>query len=231
MISVVIPTLDAAASLAQTLTALVPAAADGLVREVIISDGGSRDETLAIADAMGCTIIDGESGRGTQLAAGAAPARGPWLLFLHADTVPGPGWEREVEAFIERADKEGRDRAACFSFALDGFGWKARLLEGMVALRCLVFALPYGDQGLLIPLSHYRRLGGYRKVALMEDVDMVRRIGRRHLTILRTRAITSARRYESEGYMRRSLRNLSCLVLYHLGAPPEALARRYYGRK
>lgn len=231
MISVIIPTFDAAHDLPATLCALVPAAADGLVREVIVSDGGSQDETLIIAEAMGCGIVRADKGRGTQLAAGAAQARGPWLLFLHADTLPGPGWEQEVSTFIERADKQGDDRAACFTFALDGFGMKARLLEGMVALRCVVFALAYGDQGLLIRLSHYRRLGGFRQIPLMEDVDLVRRIGRRNLHILRTKAITSARRYENDGYVRRSLRNLSCLALYLLGASPEALTRRYHGQK
>ena len=231
MISVIIPTFNAAQDLPATLCTLVPAAADGLVREVIVSDGGSQDDTLAIADAMGCGIVHSNKGRGTQLAAGAAQARGPWLLFLHADTLPGPGWEQEVSAFIERADKQDDDRAACFTFALDSFGVKARLLEGMVALRCLVFALPYGDQGLLMRLGHYRRLGGFRHIPLMEDVDIVRRIGYRNLQILRTRAITSARRYETDGYVGRSLRNLSCLALYLLGASPEALMRRYQGQK
>lgn len=231
MISVVIPTLDAAGNLAETLSSLVPAAADGLVREVIVSDGGSRDETLAIADAMGCQILVGEAGRGGQLAAGAGRARGPWLLFLHADTVLLEGWEREVSAFIERVDRSEHDLAAAFAFALDSFAWQARLLEKLVALRCFLFALPYGDQGLLIKLNHYRRLGGFSALPLMEDVEFVRRLGRRDLRHLRSKALTSAARYEKDGYFRRSLRNLSCLALYALGAPVRNLARRYQGQE
>ena len=92
MISVIIPTLNAEEHLARTLAALVPGAVEGLVREVIIADGGSRDGTRAIAEATGCEFVSGAAGRGRQLAAGARMARSGWLLFLHADTVPGEGW-------------------------------------------------------------------------------------------------------------------------------------------
>lgn len=230
MISVVIPTLNAADRLAPTLSCLVQAAADGLVRDVIVSDGGSRDDTLLIADAMGCTIVAGPAGRGTQLAAGAAIARGPWLLFLHADTVLIEGWERDVRTFIERAETGRRDLAATFTFALDSFAWQARLMEQIVSLRCLLFALPYGDQGLLIRQAHYRQIGGFRALPLMEDVDIIRRLGRRSLVQLRSKALTSAARYEGDGYFRRSLHNLSCLFLYMLGMPAEKLVRRYENR-
>ena len=230
MISVIIPTLNAAKGLAPTLAALVPAAADGLVREVIISDGGSSDQTLEIADAMGCRIIRGSRGRGQQLIAGALEARGPWLLFLHADTALSSGFEREVSAFMEQVDMSGEEKAAAFAFALDSFAWQARFLEMMVALRCVVFRLPYGDQGLLIRQSHYRRLGGYRPFPLLEDVDLVRRIGARDLKILRASALTSANRFEKDGYFRRSLRNLLLLFQYLRGRSPDAIAASYERR-
>src|SRR5262245_18645941 len=123
MISVIIPTLNAEAGLAPTLAALVPAALDGLVREVIVVDGGSAARTAAIADDAGATFITRSGGRGPQLSAGAAQARFPWLLFLHADTVLDPGWEREAMAFMEAIDT-GRRRptAAAFRFALDDEG-------------------------------------------------------------------------------------------------------------
>lgn len=230
MISVIVPTLNAANGLPATLSALVAAAAEGVVCDVIISDGGSQDQTLTIADAMGCCTVEGPRGRGLQLIAGANLARGPWLLFLHADTVLMPGWEREVIAFIERVEGQGVERAAYFSFALDSFAWQARVLENLVALRTWLFALPYGDQGILIRQSHYQRLGGFKSLPLMEDVDLVRRIGRTSLRGLRSTALTSAKRYEKDGYLSRSLHNLSCLLFYYLGVPADALVARYEKR-
>jgi len=228
MISVVIPTYNAEATLGHALTALVPAVVDGIVQEAILVDGGSTDETCAIADAAGTRLIRTKRGRGTQLRAGAAAARGDWLLFLHADTVLEPGWAEEAEAFMERVAKGRRaPAAAAFRFALDDDGTLPRMLESLVALRCFLFALPYGDQGLLISRRLYGELGGFRPIPLMEDVDLVRRLKRRQLVMLQSRAVTSGIRYRSEGYLARSLRNLSCMVLYFLGVPTRVLARLY----
>jgi rSAM/selenodomain-associated transferase 2 len=228
MISVVIPTLNAESSLAACLTALVTATVEGLVREVIVVDGGSSDRTTQIIDQAGATLVRSTAGRGCQLAAGAQQARMPWLLFLHADTVLETGWEREVAAFIERVESGLRpNTAATFRFALDDLGFMPRLLEFGVACRCALFGLPYGDQGLLIHNRYYRQLGGYKPMPLMEDVEFVRRIGRRRLAVLRTRAITSAARYQRDGYVRRSIRNLSCLTLYFLRVPSGMIERLY----
>ncbi|MCC5996154.1 MAG: glycosyltransferase [Oceanicaulis sp.] len=229
---IVIPTLNAAAGLARTLDSLSPARRAGILRAVIISDGGSDDATVEIARKAGCAIVTGASGRGAQLAAGAQAARavtGPddWLLFLHADTVLQPGWAREAAAFFEA--NAGRDRAGYFRFALDDFSPAARQLEAAVALRCQLFALPYGDQGLLIGAGFYDRLGGYSPMALFEDVDIVRRIGRRRLAPLRSAAVTSAAKFRADGYGRRSRRNLVLLGRYFLGADPARLARSYQG--
>lgn len=223
MISVVIPTLDAAASLPRTLASLAPAAAEGLIREVVVADGGSTDASLAIADSMGCRVVAAERGRGAQLGAGAAAARGDWLLFLHADTALEPGWSAEARDF-SRAD--GR-RAAAFRFALDDKCAAARRLEAFVALRCGVFRLPYGDQGLLIARGLFDEVGGFRPLPLFEDVDLVRRLGPGRIAMLKSRAVTSAERFRREGYLKRSARNLALLARYLLGDSPERLARRY----
>lgn len=228
MISVIIPTLNSAASLPATLASLVSAAVDGLVREVIIVDAGSADGTAAVADQTGARLIASKPGRGQQLAAGAAEARFPWLLFLHADTALEPGWEREVLDFAMRLDSGKQPQAAAaFRFALNDQGFRPRLLERLVALRCAVLALPYGDQGLLISKRLYHALGGYRPLALMEDVDLIGRLGRRRIFMLRARALTSAERFKRDGYVQRSARNLLCLMLYFLRVPIPLIERLY----
>lgn len=230
MISVVIPALDAERHLGRTLAALVPAAVDGLVREVIVVDGGSSDATLKIADDAGAHIVRAPRGRGSQLMAGAKAARFPWLLFLHADTVLEPGWHGEADEFIERVSEGRRAPAAgVFRFVLDDEGLAPRLVERGAGLRAHLFGWPYGDQGLLISRTLYDAVGGYRDLPLMEDVDIVRRLGGKRLAFLRTRAVTSAERFRNDGYFRRSLRNLSCLAMFLMGVSPARIARHYYG--
>jgi rSAM/selenodomain-associated transferase 2 len=228
MISVIIPTLNAERTLAPTLAALVPAVVEGIVQEAIVVDGGSTDETRVIAEAAGTVLIEAPRGRGSQLEAGASQARGDWLLFLHADTVLEPDWAEEAQSFMERVESGRRDQAAaCFRFALDDDGLMPRLVEWLVGSRCYLLALPYGDQGLLISRNLYNRLGGFRPLPLMEDVDLVRRLKRRELVMLKSRAVTSEERYRREGYLARSLRNLGCILLYYLRVPPRVLARLY----
>ncbi|MGE0847798.1 MAG: TIGR04283 family arsenosugar biosynthesis glycosyltransferase [Flavobacteriaceae bacterium] len=223
MLSVVIPTLDAAKTLPACLTALYEPAIAGAVRQVVVSDGGSSDTTLAVAENAGCDILRGDRGRGRQLAAGAEAARADWLLFLHADTVLEEGWDDEAVRF---ANRHGPGAAAAFRFALDDDGWRPALLERAVALRSRLLALPYGDQALLISRRLYDRIGGYGDMPIMEDVDIVRRIGRPNLHHLSSRAVTSAARYR-DGYAARVLRNARCLTLYRLGVPPAKIARVY----
>jgi rSAM/selenodomain-associated transferase 2 len=223
MISLIIPTLNAARRLPATFLSIFDAAVDGFVSEVIVSDGGSEDATLKIAEDAGATVIVGERGRGQQLRAGAERARKPWLLFLHADTALERGWVGDVQAFM----KKGGDSAAAFRFRLADSGFQPRLLESAVALRCKLFALPYGDQGLLISRKLYDAVGGFAPIPLMEDVDFVERLGRRRIAILKTAAVTSAEGFKRDGYVRRSLSNLSCLMKYYRGVPPERLAERY----
>ena len=228
MISVIIPTLNAEATLGPTLTALVPAAVTGLIGEVIVVDAGSSDHTADIVEHSGASLVKESLGRGQQLNTGAARARFPWLLFLHADTALASGWEQEAATFMQRVDQEQLPlAAAAFRFALDDAGARPRLLERLVALRCAAFALPYGDQGLLMPKRLYQQIGGYRPLALMEDVDLVRRLGRGRVVLLRTRAVTSAERFRREGYVRRSARNLLCLTLFALRVPIHVIVRIY----
>src|SRR5258707_7677714 len=194
-ISIVIPTLDAAAELPGTLAALAGSAS---IREIIVSDGGSRDDTLAIADAADARRVAGPPGRGIQLIAGAAAATSEWLLFLHADCRLAPGWEDAAREFIARPGSSGH--AGYFGFALDDTDPAARRLERIVAWRCRVLGLPYGDQGLLIARAFYQAAGGFGPFPLMEDVDLVRRLGRRRLAPIGTPAYISAPRHRQGGY-------------------------------
>jgi rSAM/selenodomain-associated transferase 2 len=230
MVSVVIPTLDAEHELAEALAALVPAVVDEVVREVIIVDGGSTDGTEALVNAAGARYLTAPHGRGTQLAAGARAARHPWLLFLHADSVLEEGWHLDAATHMAESEKHhDANCAAAFRFALNDTGWRPRLIEAGVALRCSLLGLPYGDQGLLISRRLYDDIGGYREMTLFEDVDIVRRVGRRRLRLLRPRAVTSAARYRRNGYLARVLRNWWCAVLYAWGMSPERIERIYNG--
>jgi glycosyltransferase involved in cell wall biosynthesis len=187
MISVVIPSLNSGPQLPRCFDSLIGATVRGLVKEVVVADGGSTDDTLMIADAAGCHVVQTGKSRASQFIAGAAITRGDWLLFLLPETALEAGWEAEAEAFMSRATLE-RPRAAAFRFALDDFERSARRRETVAALRTSFFALPYADQGLLLPRRLYQKLGGYRAMA-MEDADLVRRIGRSRLVTLRARAI------------------------------------------
>ena len=220
-ISVVIPTLNAAATLPATLAALGPM--DDILSEIVVADGGSEDRTPEIAQTAGVRLITAARGRGQQLAAGIALATGEWLLLLHADTRLDQGWRDTVATHI----RDNPDKAGYFRFVLDSADPRARRLERLVAWRCRVLALPYGDQGLLLHRDTLRLAGGMRALPLMEDVDLIKRIGRRHLTGLDAEAVTSAAKWERDGWYRRSGRNLVCLALWHLGVPPGRIAQIY----
>ncbi len=222
-VSVVIPTLEAADRIGPCLGALGAAVMEGVIHEVIVADGGSADAIAEVAEAVGARLVTAPRGRGKQLAAGARAARGDWLLFLHADTVLAPGWGAAVLAHVRTRP----GRAGYFTLRFDTPGPMARIVAGWANLRAALFALPYGDQGLLISRALYDQTGGYRPIPLMEDVALVRRIGRRRLARLGAAAVTSASRYAADGWLRRGWRNLTTLALYFLGVAPERLARRY----
>ncbi len=216
-LTVVIPTLNAERFLVHTITALGP------VRSLIVVDGGSHDATVAIADQAGARVLSAERGRGSQIAAGLAHAARGWVLILHADTRLDPAW-RDAASGHMAGDTQ---LAACFRFGLDSDDPRARRLERAVAWRNRVLALPYGDQGLLIHTALLDRIGGIRPLPLMEDVDVIRRIGRKRLRVLAPAAITSAEKWYRHGWHRRSARNLCCLALWFLGVPPRLIARVY----
>jgi rSAM/selenodomain-associated transferase 2 len=223
-LSIVIPTLDAAGSIPAVLEALQEARAI-LPLEVLVVDGGSADGTVRLARECGARVIRAPRGRGTQLRAGAQAASGPWLLFLHADTTLDRGWAVIAKAFIEAP--QSASRAAAFRLAFDDPTPQARRVARLANWRSETLKLPYGDQGLLISRAFYETVGGYNAIPLMEDVDLVRRIGRRRLAILPALARTSSARYRRDGWLARPMRNLVLLGLFFLGCPPKMLERLY----
>ena len=183
MITVVIPTLDSERLLVPTLAALVQGSAEGLVREVLLADGGSSDGTRAIADAAGCEIVAGPADPGSRLAAAARAARSDWMLFLDPGAVLEEIWTREVGVFVAGKDAS-TNRAATFRLALDAEGARARIRERSAAIRLALLGRARRDQGLLIAKHYYRALGGHSSGQDAHD-RLLRAIGR--VTVLRTR--------------------------------------------
>jgi glycosyltransferase involved in cell wall biosynthesis len=225
MISVIIPTLNAAATLPATLESLIPAAVQGLVREVLVVDGGSTDATLKIADGFGAVTISGGPLRANRLTVGAQLARFPWLLFIDPDCALDPGWEREAGHLIGKVEDGNRSpTAAVFRFALDDSGIEPRATERLARWSAALLGLAHAEQGLLIPRTLYAEVGGFKPYPLLEDVDLSRRVGRRRLMTFRSTAVSNANRFRQQGYFGRALRYYGCLGLYTLNVPMERIA-------
>ncbi len=224
-VSIIIPTLNAQTVLAECLAALAEGLEAGLIRELIVTDGGSGDDTLLIAEAAGAVIVTGPPGRGGQLARGVAQAQGDWFLVLHADCVLQPGWALAVLGHIVDAP----DRAGYFRLAFRARGAGARMVAGWANLRSRAFGLPFGDQGLLLPADLYADLGGYADIPLMEDVVMARRL-RGRLRALDAGITTGADRYLRRGWLRQGACNLWTQARFLAGADPARLARQYQRR-
>lgn len=222
-LSIVIPTLNASAEIGPTLAALTEGLGEGLIAELILTDGGSSDDIAAVAEAAGARLVTGPPGRGGQLARGVAAARAPWLLILHADSRPEPGWVAAVQAHLTDAP----EAAAYFDLRFDAQGALPRMVAGWANLRARLFRLPYGDQGLLISRALYTKSGGYPEIPLMEDVALARAL-KGPLRPLRHKVTTSAARYQRDGWLRRGARNLGTLLLYLLGRDPARLAAKYH---
>jgi glycosyltransferase involved in cell wall biosynthesis len=188
MLSVVIATDESERALVPTLAALVPGATAGLIKEVIIADAGSRDDTARVADVAGARFLIVEASAGARLKAAADAARGAWLLFLRPGIVPDVTWTGEVARFIDHAQSSGRDYAAAFRPAATTLrpGWAEifALLRAMLATRSIL-----SGQGLLISKHLYDEIGGHRDGVDAEG-DLLCRLGRRRLVVLGSAAST-----------------------------------------
>ncbi len=222
MLSVIVPTLNEAAHLEQTLRLLVDR--EGV--EVIISDGGSSDDTVEIAYGLGVTVIQSQRGRGRQMNAAAALARGEVLLFVHADT-------RLPERFVDHvwSTLNGGAIAGAFPLSIEESGFALRCVAWAANVRSRYRQMPYGDQCLFLRAADFYRLNGFRHWPLLEDYDLCRRIRREGRIALADEAvITSNRRWRKLGVVRTTAINQMCLAAFHLGVSPAAIARFYRRR-
>ncbi|MBL1419983.1 MAG: TIGR04283 family arsenosugar biosynthesis glycosyltransferase [Alphaproteobacteria bacterium] len=229
-ITVIIPSLNSAARIMPTLACLITPMADGLIKKVIFADGGSTDITADIAEETGAAFVSTPKGRGMQCKIGVIFAiQSDWLLFLHDDSQLSNDWGNEVASFVH--NPSNINKCAYFKLALDDRSIKAKIVAWGANMRCKIFALPYGDQGLLISRKLYEEIGGFGTMPLMEDVDIIERIktkiGKQNLVMLRAVLTTSADKYK-HGYAKRVWRNFKYLRAYKNGTDPKEIAESYY---
>jgi len=189
MLSVIILTEGAEQPAVATLAALVPGAAAGVVREVLLVDRAGTGVIARVADVAGCRYLAFDGSHAAALAAGAQKARSPWLMFLHAGAVLDTGWIDETAQFIQRVSDSGRPRAGIFRYARSPYA-EAGLRDGLKFIARMI-AGPWADQGLLIARDHYERLGGYAPNARRSEARLLRQLGRSSRTVLRSRIIVA----------------------------------------
>jgi len=222
-LSVIIPTLDEAHDITTTLKAVGRAE----VIETIVVDGGSRDNTAALAAAAGARVLVSPPGRARQLNCGAQAARGEALLFLHADTRPPQGFP----GVIQRTLAQPGVAAGAFRLQIEGAGFGLRVVEWGANWRSRLWRLPYGDQGLFLPAVHFRQMGGFPEQPIMEDFLLVKRLSRRGKVVTVTESVrTSSRRWRKLGILKTTLRNQAILLGHAVGVDPWRLARWYRKR-
>jgi len=219
-ISVIIPTLNEAATIGKVLSSMAPESA----AEIIVVDGGSSDGTAAIVQQSGAALLSSKPGRAAQLNQGAAHASGDILLFLHADTFLPVGFDRLIrDALLEPGVAGG-----AFSLSLENANLPLKIIAFSANLRSHFLQLPYGDQALFTTKTVFEKTGGFPDLPIMEDyqfVDNLRKYGK--IVTLQQCVISSARRWQNMGILRTTIINQLIVLGYHLGVPPTRLSRLY----
>ncbi len=225
MLSIIIPTINEAERL-PLLLADINSKPHQL--ELIISDFQSSDLTELIARTGGAKVIHNETkGRGHQLHNGATKALGEWLLFLHADSRLDADWDWKVDQIIK--EDSNKSYAWFFDFKIDKEGISWFLLELAVFIRSYIFQRPYGDQGLLISKSLYFQIGGYKKIPIMEDIDISIRLSQKtKMKRIESNMQTSGRRYSRSNIIKNAIKNSNLITSWKQGESPTALVERYY---
>ena len=220
MISIIVPTLNEASAIERTLASLQELQGE---KEILVVDGGSTDDTTTLAQQRGVRVLPGARGRGTQLHAGALQSRGDVLWFVHADTLPPRHALQEIVAAL----RDPKVLAGNFALQFEGGSRAARQLTAIYpTLRCL--NLCYGDSGIFVRREAYERIGGFRALALFEDLDLLKRLRRAGCFVhLPCAIVTSSRRFENRNFALMWAHWTALQVLYWAGVPPNVLARWY----
>ena len=220
-VTIVIPTYNSEKTINNTLNILIK-----IFKNIIVVDGQSRDLTRETCKKYNIKLFTlKNNNRGIQLNLGSEKVFTNWIFFLHADSILENTAIEEIEKFI--SDDDNKYKAAAFKLKFDQANIYAFLLSKVVIFRSKYFKLPYGDQGLLISRAFYNKIGGYKNLPLMEDVEIIRNIGFRNIKILNSYIITDSIRYKSSGWLIRPFINLYCLTLYFLGFNIEIINKIY----
>mgnify|MGYP001343649263 CR=1 FL=1 len=220
-ISIIIPTLNSETDLPETLRSLFEGIENNLIRELIISDGGSTDKTKFIANEAGACVIEGFLGRGLQISEAIDKSSGDWILIIHADTSLSLDWSVEI---LQKIDK---DFAYHFKLKFKSKSLFARILEYWAQIRSSFLGLPYGDQGLLIHRDLLDAVGGFPKTLILEDVALAVKL-KGKIKSLNILAHTSAEKYHKNGWLRQSIVNFYILLQYLTGKDTNLLYKIYY---
>ncbi|HEX4807305.1 MAG TPA: TIGR04283 family arsenosugar biosynthesis glycosyltransferase [Bryobacteraceae bacterium] len=220
LISIIVPTLNEQECIAETLSTLQQLEGE---KEIIVVDGGSSDETRSLARAQRAQVLTSPPGRGVQLHAGAFNATGDVLWFVHADTTPPPHALKEIRNHLESPLVVGGN----FGLIFDGPSRAARQLTAIYPML-RILGLCYGDSGIFVRREAYARIGGFRPLALFEDLDFLRRLRRAGRFVhLRCNILTSSRRFEQRNFALTWLHWTALQILYWCGISPNLLARWY----
>ncbi len=223
-ISIIIPTINEAGNIKEAINSTQPSTNV----EVIVVDGGSKDDTLTIAQTLGLKIILSPPGRAVQMNMGAMAASGDILLFLHADTHLPTGFD----VMIRTALQQPGTAAGAFTLRIDASGWGMRLVEWGVKWRSHFCQMPYGDQAIFLTQEIFHKLGGYPEIPIMEDFELMRRLKRQgKIAILSVPVITSSRRWLQKGILQTTLINQIVIIAYLIGVSPERIRSWYRQEK
>lgn len=223
-ISIIMPVLNEAKVLASTIAYLIHA--DNI--EIIIVDGGSQDDTVAIAQSLGVKVSKCDRSRARQMNLGAKIATGDILLFLHADTRLPPSFAPNIRHALA-ATNHGTIIAGAFSLQIDAQVLSLRLIEWGVNWRSRILQMPYGDQAIFLNAQVFQAIGGFPDLPIMEDFEFVRRLRRwGQIAIIPVPVITSARRWLRLGVWQTTLINQGAIIAYLLGVSPQQIARWYH---
>ncbi len=222
-ISIIIPTLNEAGYIKEAIA--TTQAYTNI--EVIIVDGGSKDDTIEIAESLGVTVISSSPGRAVQMNTGAVAASGEILLFLHADSRLPTGFDDMVRTALQQQETV----AGAFNLRIDASLLSLRWVEWGINVRSHFFQMPYGDQGIFLTKAVFQQIGGFPELPIMEDFELMRRLKRiGRIVIIPTPVVTSARRWLQKGVFKTTLLNQIVIIAYLLGVSPEQI-RRWYRRE